>query len=102
MAKFYVRSTSVWENPDKIIQYYPCLHDFGFDIQGVRRNFKTRIRDEHGEIIFQEGYDIKRFGVISVNTIEQLLLLKERVKCELIIDMENEENWIEIYDGYRE
>ena len=102
MAKFYIRSTSVWENPDQIIHYYPCLRDFGFDIQGVRRNFKTRIRDERGEIIFQERYETKRLGFITIDNLDRLIALQKLVKCEIIVDVEQDEPWIEIYDGYRE
>lgn len=102
MMKFYIRSSVYWENPDRIIERYPCLYDFGFDIRGVTRNRKERTLDENGNIIFNERYDIKRFGIIIVNDLEQLMALQKRVGYEIIVDVEQGEPWIEIYDGYRE
>lgn len=100
--KFYIRSSMFWENPDQIINRHPCLYDFGFDIHGVTRNRKERILDENGNIILNERYEIKRLGIVIINNLEQLLALQKRVGYEIIVDVERDEPWIEIYDGYRE
>ena len=58
------------------------------------------IRDENGKLLRQfSSYKIKLEPTIQINTLDELMKLIQSVNRELIID---KDNWIEIYDGYRE
>lgn len=59
--------------PDKVIERYPCLKQFGFD----------------------DGY-------ITINSLDELMTLTEKLTEDIIIKSYVLEPEIEIYDGYRE
>lgn len=100
--KFYIRSSILWESPDRIIEHYPGLHEFGFAMHEVPDIHKIRIFDENGKPMYTEVYKTKWLGSVTINDLERLIALQKMVKCEIIVDEENGEPWIEIYDGYRE
>ena len=85
---FKVKSTRHWE--DK----------FGFKIEEKQEPKFERMCDENGKILQHFfGYKIKVEPTIQINTLDELMKLIQSVNRELIID---KDNWIEIYDGYRE
>ena len=40
--------------------------------------------------------------IIEVNSLEELLAVSDKSDCSIIVQRGEEENYIEIYDGYRE
>lgn len=76
--KFKITATSIWNTNwkiyyEKILKSYPCLKEFGFD----------------------NGY-------ITINSLQDLMRLKEAVSDELIISADANGPSIEIYDDFRE
>lgn len=68
---------------------------------------RTRIRDDLGKIIVQdtERISIKKYWIVYIHSLDDLLELRDEVGEELIIsksDLEGFDGEIEIYDGYRE
>ena len=95
--KFRITSTEIYS--DSIIQAYPCLNDYAFEVEEVAFPSRSRIRDENGRPMYQSFTQIVRTPYIHINTIEDLIRLATDVNNELIID---KSGVIEIYDGYRE
>jgi hypothetical protein len=99
--KFRIWSTEHW-NINDIIEHYPCLTKFGFDVEKEISPKKVLIRDENDKPMeFEYGCDVYYTPYVHISTLEELLALRAEVECELII-MDNGEPAIEIYDGYRE
>ena len=96
---FKVRATSYQKDED-VIKGYPQLYDFGFKIEEKRVPKFEAIRDENGKLLRQFlGYKIKLEPTIQINTLDELMKLIQSVNSQIIID---NDNWIEIYDNYRE
>lgn len=96
---FKVSATSYWNDEDAI-KGYPQLYDFGFKIEEKQEPKFEVIRDENGKLLRQcSGYKIKLEPTIQIDTLDELMKLIQSVNRELII---GKDNWIEIYDGYRE
>ena len=96
---FKVRATSYQKDED-VIKGYPQLYDFGFKIEEKRVSKFEAIRDENGKLLRQFlGYKIKLEPTIQINTLDELMKLIQSVNSQIIID---NDNWIEIYDNYRE
>lgn len=96
---FKVRSTSYWNDED-VIKGYPQLYDFCFKIEEKQEPKFEMIRDENEKLLRQFlGYKIKLEPTIQINTLDELMKLVQSVNSQIIID---NDNWIEIYDNYRE
>lgn len=113
--KFVISATSIFEfeTSRAIIDKYPFLNEYGFEIVDEPITKKCRIWDENGEPMYMEVPDIRRVSYVNIDTLEQLMSLCERVGCdtnELVLtcaDMASVINKvmlpeIEIYDSYRE
>lgn len=74
------------ELAEVVIHNYPCLKDFNYET-----TIETRGEGTRHECTVEIPY-------ISINSIEELVKLQKAVHYPLI--MKN--NFIEIYDGYRE
>lgn len=96
---YEISSTGVWRRPDYLIEEYPCLKDFGFEVKEIEETYKGRIRDENGFPLYQPMTRIVKIPYINIDTIEQLHKLMEAVDEPLVIE---KDGTIEIYDSYRE
>lgn len=85
--KFRITTVDVWFNATEILEEYPVLKNYGFQIEN-------------------DGFGKTR-AYIFIETLEQLVKLCEDVEYALILSREIESidrliYEIEIYDGYRE
>lgn len=102
--KFRIRATDIYPDDSRIIDKYPALKEYGFEVVEERKtaNKVARITDENGNLITQErpcSWIVKK-AFIRINSLEELLELRKDVDNDIIIYRES--NTIEIYDGYRE
>lgn len=113
--KFALESTCYHRND--MLEKYPFLVDYGFEIEEKAVGRKTRIRDENGDIVYQFSTRIETIPCIHIDTLEQLVDFSAKVGKEnsiIIFPTHTVYNgakgeWesvgfpaIEIYDGYRE
>lgn len=80
----------------------PCKNAYAKDVLVfIKRNY---IRDEQGNRIMQETPLFDKRWFVDINTLEELIAIREEVENPLIIDHDDELNRdvIEIYDSYRE
>jgi hypothetical protein len=103
--KFRIESTCIsHRKPEKLIKEYPCLRYFRFEVEQEEVPLGGQwIADENGRIIRQVSDETrtKYTSYIYIDTIEQLMGLLKAVKdetTEIIVG----DDYIEIYDGYRE
>lgn len=88
------------------IDNYPFLGNYGYDLEEFPVVRKSRIKDENGNLIWQERHETVSKPVIHIYSLEELMELMNRVGEPIIIsddscnDLKLPE--IEIYDGYRE
>lgn len=103
--KFEIQSVYNWDDPVEILEKYPCLKDYEFEVVEPLKKRYIRIKDENGNPIKQvDFYKIKRM-LITVDSLEQLTKLVNEINQPIIISKLNEKYAsfnIEIYDGYRE
>lgn len=99
--KVYICSTF---NPvEDLSEEYPCLKDFGFVMEDVKKTRKIPINDENGDIIMQEVERIVHEAFIFIDSIEDLGKLYKAVGVELIFYTDRDHTCcIELYDGCRE
>ena len=94
-------SSAVWYEIDSIIENYPCLLNFGFEIEKTEKPKICKIRDENGKHIeFEYGSKTEYTPYIHLEKIEDVISLSKAVKHDLIVS--SEQNSIMIYDGYIE
>lgn len=103
--KFEIYSTKVYPNyhsgysSQKLIEEYPCLKGFGFEIVKYEEPRRRIYWDGYGHRIHEiVGTDTLYKACVTIDTIEQLMALQSACEESLIIT----EDEIEIYDGYRE
>ena len=94
--KFKIVSTDYYDENEKIIKKYPCLKDFGFEIEKYEApvidfDYKSREFKTIGTVTKYRTY-------LTINSLERLIELETAVEYPLIIT----EDEIEIYDSYRE
>ena len=87
-----------WFKDELIIEDYPQLKDFGFELEECSTIESHKTIDDFGNNIWSEKTVIRHHAYVNINTIEELIKLSQAVEFPLIID----ETEIEIYDGYRE
>lgn len=101
--KVYICNT-VDCNNDQLLKKYPCLNEFHFIVEDVKRTARKLIRDENGEYIMQEYERTISLPFIFINSLEDLVKLQKAVDEELVfgptIDY-SDGYFIEIYDGCR-
>lgn len=98
--KFKITATSsVYGDPEKLIEGYPCLENFGYELEEYEELKRYYIRDENGRRIKMEyGIETKYTPYVRIDSIEQLVELTKAVGNPLVFS----EDEIEIYDSYRE
>ena len=108
--KYEIYSTCRW-NPDKLLEKYPMLNNFGFEAVDKQKTFKriVPVLDENGDLITQlrDCSRTVRKGYITLNSLDQLKELIDTVDNEIVILPPSLISGdgiyrIEIYDGYRE
>lgn len=97
--EFKIISTDIWNNPQRLIEEYPCLKDYSLEVKRTGFPAKSRIHDENGRPVYQTFTQFVYTPYITINTIDDLMNLVKSVENPLIINTSGE---IEIYDGYRE
>lgn len=103
--KFYICATSIWGNdPDGVLERYPCLKDFGWEIIERTTVKNMRIKDENGDMIyFNDGsFNTIREGFINIHSLEELKALGKACRVPLIVDNDGVRDFIEIYNDWRE
>lgn len=90
--------TSTYYHISKLLDRYPCLTEFGFEIRQITSTRKIRILDENKKPMYQIVPTTVEHAFIKIDSLERLIKLQKAVDQELIFDS----NFIEIYDGYRE
>lgn len=104
-------------NNDELLEKYPCLSEYNFEILEKTVNTRTAIRDENGKRMYQCGTKTKYIPCVNVDTLEQLVDLSSKVgqgngliifPSATVYDGKKND-WVgigipymEIYDGYRE
>ena len=98
--KFKIETTWI-QDPNKIIEEYPCLKDFGFMIEPIERPVMSYVRDENGKKTRFEKTETVDRAFVEIKDLDDLWRLREATKNPLVIG-DGGEKIIEIYDGYRE
>ena len=104
--KYEICSTCRW-NPDKLLEKYPMLNNFGFEAVDKQETFKriVPVLDENGDQItqIQDCSRTVRRGYVTLYTLEQLNELIHTIEEKIVITpMDDDIYRVEIYDGYRE
>lgn len=98
--KFKIESTN-WDATEKMIEQYPCLANFGLEIEKKEEPKYCKIKDENGKpLLFEYGTKMTYTPYIDINNIDTLVEFTKAVDCCIIFD--GRDATIEIYDGYRE
>ena len=103
--KFRIESRCYDSCKDELLERYPCLKDFGFEIEEKTREVTVRTRDENGNMVKQTKFLTNHIAYIHISSLEELVALNAAVKKPLTfntVDDCDHDNSIEIYDGYRE
>lgn len=102
--KFEIMATRCYGEAEEIIERYPILKQYGFEVVEEReiRTKTVKITDENGRPMHQKvPYEyVDKKAYIQINSLEEILDLRKDVDEYIIIY--NDSNTIEIYDGYRE
>ena len=100
-----ITATSIWcsDDHEKLINTYPCLLNYGYEVEKEQNPVHEWIRNEAGLHIKQETDKvlISYTHYIHIDTIEQLVQLIGDVKDEAASVVMTEDS-IEIYDDWRE
>lgn len=99
-VRFRVTSSGAWGDDQATISNYPCLKDYGLEVEKIKIPITRRIRDEKGNWInFETGkYRVQEKSYITINDLNELMkFIKDCESCVIVSDDE-----IEIYDSYRE
>lgn len=88
----------------ELIEEYPCLHNFNYEVETRSKTIVSWVRDENGNRIKQERPGgVEYIPFITINSLEDLNLLCNAVANPLVYGNRfSDEPTIEIYDGYRE
>ena len=89
---------STYYHDSTLLDQYPCLTEFGFEMRQETAVRKQLILDEKRKPIFQCTPYIDEHPIVKIDSLEQLIALRDAVEQELIIG----DTFIEIYDSYRE
>ena len=103
-------STSDCLKAEQIVERYPMLNDFGFELVEEPVLHKMRIRNPDGGYLIEEVPKVEKRTYINICTLEDFMELSTEVESGLILFMPSNREWmdgceypeIEIYDGYRE
>lgn len=90
--------TSTFYHTSKLLDPYPCLREFGFEIRQVPYTRKLIGVDANNNPIHQAIPATDECAFVKIDSLEQLIKLREAVNEELVIGCDS----IEIYDYYRE
>lgn len=103
--KYHIFTAEYWlDQPDAVLRMYPCLQYFGFEIEEKLVPKTSRIRDERGRWCSQINYEMKKYGYVTIDTLEKLMELQKAVDHSLII-RDGDDDYgqaIMIYDDYIE
>lgn len=105
--EYKLESSSYFDAPEELLEEYPYLKDYSFEIKETQIPINTRIQDENGKYIIQQvGYKTLREAYIHITSLANLMKFITDVGYCVIVstaDISHEKNpTIEIYDGYRE
>ena len=101
--KCKINSTEYWNNHQKLLEKYPCLSNYKFEVEETGEPARARIHDENGMPYWQEFTRITRTAYIHVDTVEELVQLANETNNELVNGLIiGKDGSIEIYDTYRE
>lgn len=105
--KFKISATSIYsDQAHRLVEDYPFLRDYNFEIKEIQYPIKRIIRDENGKpIVCDTGkYGNRLAAYIEVSDLQSLLeLLKKAGDLVLMESTEGDADFeIEIYDDYRE
>lgn len=106
--KFKITATSIW-NDEEIIEKYPCLMKFGYEVLTEYVPITHKIRDEGGFLIdYINGTRAVNTPIVHIKTLEDImglinmLTLTNECHTSVIISNDRDIPKIEIYDTYRE
>lgn len=105
--EYKLESSSWYDTPEELLEKYPRLKEYSFEIKETQIPNNIRIRDENGKYITQQvGYKTLREVYIHITSLANLMKFITDVGYCVIVstaDISHEKNpTIEIYDGYRE
>ena len=100
--RFKIESSSIGYDGNKIIEHYPFLKDFGFEIEKKTYTAFETIRDDEGKSLKQEYEKPIYTPYVYIYGLEELKHIVEHTEVPLIIDWDEGQGIIEIYDGWRE
>lgn len=100
--RFEIESSCYYDTNDELLEEYPCLKDYGFEVEKKVYVKTTKIRDDEGNILEQEYEKPVYTPYIYIYGLEELKNLTKSVHAPLIVSWVDDHGTIEIYDGYRE
>ena len=53
--KFEIQCVYNWDKPDELLEEYPCLKNYEFEVVKKQTPYYTRIKDENGQYIVSNG-----------------------------------------------
>ena len=95
--------TTAYGTSETMLNRYPILRDFGFEIEKKVYPKITKIKDEKGEeLTFKHDHKTVYTPYIYIYGLDELMKLIRGVGVELVINKDENGGLIEIYDTWRE
>ena len=95
--------STVWYEPEEMLERYPCLAKFGFHIDEKNVPKRMKIRDENGKLMdFEYGTKTIYTPMVDINGMQDVVDLMNAVGSPIIVNNEDKPYSLEIYDGLRE
>lgn len=101
--KFQIKATSIWRDEhERLIKEYPMLADYCYEVETTESRTGQWIKDENGDPIYFPNSRTASIHTpyITIDSLKQLIEFINRLEgtSEIVVG----EDFIEIYDGYRE
>ena len=94
-----------WDYNELMEKYGAILKDFGFEekrITDFASEMEIRLSAVIDWMTFHDDDCDNIYCFISINSLDELIDLRKRLNCNVIIGSDEGVDFLEVYDGYRE
>lgn len=94
-----------WDYNELMEKYGDILKDFGFEVKRIT-DFASEMEIKLSAVIdwmtFHDDDCDNIYCFINIDSLDELMDLRRRLTCNVIIGSDDGVDFLEIYDGYRE